>query len=121
MSSSPTLDTVISDLLTAEKKQWLALQRGLRLAFTPADQNDGRYRLCLSRRDGRPSESEDRTVLAHLKLALSGQGRTAVDLTLRPNQLILARYCTVIEWHEYEQIPLLLGAEPHPNTTYQEA
>ena len=118
--SSPTLDDVIADLIAADDKQWVGLSRGLRLAFTPAEQNDGRYRLCLSRQGGRPSESEDRTVLAHLKQVLRKQGRAAADLTLEPNQLIQAKQCTVIEWCEYQQIPLLLHRERPRDTSYQE-
>ena len=118
--SSPTLDEVIADLIAANDKQWVGLSRGLRLAFTPAEQNDGRYRLCLSRQGGRPSEAEDRTVFACVKRVLKKQGRAAADLTLQPNQLIQAKQCTVIEWCEYQQIPLLLHRERQQDTSYQE-
>jgi len=68
MKKKTLLKDTLGDLVRANKKNYIELGRGLRVAFTPADQQEnGRFRLCLSRAgNAQPSEHEANTVWAHL-------------------------------------------------------
>ena len=112
------LTQIIGDLVAHKQRKWVRLGRGLRLAFTPANQNNGRFRLCLSRPGKRPSVDEGYVVAEYLKKALASQARAAEALTITPNQIVAKQSCTIIEWGELKQSSLIDFKEEKCNVSY---
>lgn len=95
---TPTLDETLADLLGRNRPTHIALSHGLVLAYTPASEPDGRYRLCLSRNDGkRPSVTEVRTVEQYLSTALAGLHRSMRESETQLGVWVGKRPCAVIE------------------------
>jgi hypothetical protein len=101
------LVSILSTLLSTGRSR-RALPRGLNLAYTPAAENGGVNRLCLSRLDVYPSEDEDRIVLDHLKRALRESGRVVIEgFGLQP-MVKIGRYgATLITWRDAPAAELL--------------
>ena len=112
MKQKPTLDQVLAELVSNGRKGHTELQKGLIIAFTPARENSGRHRLCLSRKGKqKPSQQEGKTVTRYLGLALAKIGVDYVDVT-REETAVSGKQCIVIEWREMKQAMLFddLGA-----------
>lgn len=111
MKPKPTLDQVLAELVSNGRKGHTELRQGLIIAFTPANQNNGRFRLCLSRKGKqKPSEQEGKTVTRYLGLALAKIGVDYVDVT-RKETAVNGRICIVIEWTQMKQ-QSLFALEP---------
>lgn len=111
------LADVLGDLVSRGEAKHVELQNGLRVAFTPAAENDGRFRLCLSRRGRKlSSQMEATTVWAHLvksKALKRPWERVRFEMD--------GRGCWIIEWVEGEQRPLFdLGEKVGGGNGYDE-
>ena len=99
----PTLDQVLGELIQANKKDYIKLQKGSVIAFTPSKDNDGRYRLCLSRpKTQKPSTREGEIVLRFLGIALAGLGLD-YEMVRVEETVVSSKPCIVIEWMKLKQ------------------
>ncbi|MEM7113076.1 MAG: hypothetical protein AAF614_11635 [Chloroflexota bacterium] len=102
----PALDQVLGELIRADKRDYIKLQKGLVIAFTPSKDNDGPYRLCLSRpKPQKPSKREGEIVLKFLGVALA---ESSLDYEVVRNEetAVSGQPCIVIEWKPLRQPPL---------------
>jgi hypothetical protein len=82
---------ILRQLITSETPKKRPLQRGLKLSWHPPGE-DGRCELWAGRLNNRPSEKEDRIVLASLAAAAKKEGLIITDMVMWPGQTIRSRH-----------------------------
>lgn len=102
-TTKPKLYETINGLIVSGCRDHRVLGRGLRLAYTPPEPDKTTFRLCLSRKDGKPSQFEADTVWAHL---------CRCEAVKRPFARVTWGYDGdnfVIEWVTVQQMQMFAG------------
>ena len=106
-AKKPALTDILTVLIRSEEKTHRRLERGLTLAYTPGQLNNGIHRLALSRKGIHPSQDEIEIVRRDLYKALANCSRIPEIISLEPNRAVGATRYHVLFWREGVQERLL--------------